>query len=42
MKQFNIKYYSTYTNIIAGITECNIRILNNIIYKHFTAIGLWD
>jgi hypothetical protein len=42
MKKFNIKHYSTYTSIKAGMVERVIRTLKNKIYKHFTATGSWN
>lgn len=39
MNKYNIKHYSTYSNIKAGMAERVIRTLKNKIYKHFTATG---
>ena len=42
MKKYNIKHYSTYSSIKAGMVERVIRTIKNKIYKHFTATGTWN
>ena len=42
MNKYNIKHYSTYSNIKAGMAERVIRTLKNKIYKHFTATGSFN
>lgn len=42
MINYNIRHYSTYSSIKAGIVERVIRTIKNKIYKHFTATGSWN
>jgi len=42
MRKYNIKHYSTYSSIKAGMVERVIRTIKNKIYKHFTSSGLWN
>lgn len=42
MKKYNIKHYSTYSNIKASIVERVIRTIKNKIYKNFTANGSYN
>ena len=42
MKKYNIKHYSTYSSIKAGMAERVIKTIKNKIYKHFTSTGSWN
>ncbi|VVC42937.1 Ribonuclease H-like domain,Integrase, catalytic core, partial [Cinara cedri] len=42
MKEYNIKHYSTYSSIKAGMVESVIRTIKNKIYKYFTSTGSWN
>jgi len=42
MKKYNVKHYSTYSSIKAGIVERVIRTIKNKIYTYFTATGSWN
>ena len=42
MEKYNIKHYSTYSTIKAGIAERVIRTIKNKIYRNFTAKGSWN
>jgi len=42
MNKYNIRHYSTYSSIKAGIVERVIRTIKNKIYKHFTSTGSWN
>ena len=42
MKKYNIKHYSTYSSIKAGMVERVIRTIKNKMYKYFTATGSWN
>lgn len=42
MRKYNIKHYSTYSSIKAGMVERVIRTIKNKIYTYFTATGSWN
>jgi predicted MPP superfamily phosphohydrolase len=42
IRKYNIKHYSTYSDIKSAIAERVIRTIKNIIYKKFTATGSYD
>jgi hypothetical protein len=42
MNKFNIKHYSTYSSVKAGMAERVIRTIKNKIYRNFTAKGSWN
>lgn len=42
LKKYNIRHYSTFSSIKAGIVERVIRTVKNKIYKHFTSTGSWN